>query len=269
MQEYIYLKNENLAVKIAKNGGSILEVEHLDSPLPIKADFVFPVCGAQNANGLNIAGNSYQMDKGGFVGKTEFGVLECYEDYVQMFASSNEDTVAVYPFAFNLLISYKLLGKAIEVNFIVDNLSEYKMPFSAGINLGVDFGGNASQKKIVFSNDEVLSAHDMKNGMIFDGTRRINSSNGNEISFCKGDYFLTENLISDFFEVYNDDRKILGVEFQNAHNLALNCTGKDATFGIWNGLPDTYGKRQDFILRDGTVLLDENSSYEMTFTIIF
>ena len=134
--EYIVLKNEYLTMKISHVGASILEITDAEGNLLVSkgTGISFPVCGGVYNNTVTIGESDCSISKNGFAKNCEFMLLESYEDYAEFIFTADEATVKDYPFSFNIFMSYKLLGKAIEINCRVGNFSEYKMPYSFGLN---------------------------------------------------------------------------------------------------------------------------------------
>ena len=142
----ITLKNEYLTVILSAYGAEMTSIktadgeEHLHQKDSIfwnrQAPVLFPVTGGVIGDKININGKSYDMPKHGFAMNTVFNLMECSEDIAVFSLLSNEETKKMYPYDFELLITYKLLGKSIDVSYEVINDGEDTMYFSIGSHEG-------------------------------------------------------------------------------------------------------------------------------------
>ena len=142
----ITLKNEYLTVILSAYGAEMTSIktadgeEHLHQKDSIfwnrQAPVLFPVTGGVIGDKININGKSYDMPKHGFAMNTVFNLMECSEDIAVFSLLTNEETKKMYPYDFELLITYKLLGKSIDVSYEVINDGEDTMYFSIGSHEG-------------------------------------------------------------------------------------------------------------------------------------
>lgn len=63
---------------------------------------------------------------------SEFELVNKTADSVSFRLKYSEETLKVYPYKFELTVSYVLSGKSVNVTWIVDNLDEGKIYFSIG-----------------------------------------------------------------------------------------------------------------------------------------
>lgn len=98
---------------------------------------LFPICGNLPDNIYTYKGRQYQLKQHGFardlpweVSDTKIG--ECAS--ITLTLKSNESTLAVYPFKFQLVFTYQLQGQRLKIlqNYI--NQSDEVMPFAAGFH---------------------------------------------------------------------------------------------------------------------------------------
>lgn len=93
---------------------------------------LFPFIGKLVDCTFRYNGNSYVMDKHGFVKDMEFEVAEKTGDSVVFAVESNEQTLAKYPFTFRFEVEYLLEGTTLVQNCRVVNKSEETMHFCLG-----------------------------------------------------------------------------------------------------------------------------------------
>lgn len=98
-----------------------------------RSPVLFPVVGALKEDQYTYQGKTYPMSQHGFARDMEFDVFEQSTDAITFVLKSNETTRAVYPFDFELYLSYQLGGDGLTVAYKVVNASATdEMFFSIG-----------------------------------------------------------------------------------------------------------------------------------------
>ena len=138
----VNLKNEFLTVTISSYGAEITSIkdandkEYLHQKDMIfwnrQAPILFPVCSNLINNEISINSVTYTIMPHGFVMNKDFNLMECTEDLAVFSFVSDEETKEMYPYDFELIITYKLLGKSLDVSYEVINDSDGDMYFSIG-----------------------------------------------------------------------------------------------------------------------------------------
>jgi galactose mutarotase-like enzyme len=96
---------------------------------------LFPVVG-WTRDGARVAGRQYGLGLHGFAAAQTFEVESRSERAARLSLSDNEDTRAVYPFAFRLTIDYRLGESALEIAIEVENKDSSPMPYACGLHPG-------------------------------------------------------------------------------------------------------------------------------------
>lgn len=99
---------------------------------------LFPICGNLPDNTYSIDGQSYTLAQHGFARNlpwivSDRGVKE-NGAILQLTLESNEDTLSVYPFEFQLEFTYRLQGTRLHIEQRYTNKSDRPMPFSTGLH---------------------------------------------------------------------------------------------------------------------------------------
>ena len=99
---------------------------------------LFPICGNLPDNTYSVNGQSYTLAQHGFARNlpwtvSDRGVKE-NGAVLQLVLDSNEDTLSVYPFEFQLEFTYRLQGNQLHIEQRYTNKSEQSMPFSTGLH---------------------------------------------------------------------------------------------------------------------------------------
>lgn len=122
-QELLYLDTERFAnPDLTVRGG-----------IPI----LFPICGNLPDNTYTHNGQTYTLKQHGFARDLPWQVSEqVTQDSVSitLVLSSNAQTLAVYPFQFQVAFTYQLQGHTLAIHQRFENRSDEPMPFSAGLH---------------------------------------------------------------------------------------------------------------------------------------
>lgn len=98
-----------------------------------RAPILFPIVGRLIDDEYRFNGKSYHLPKHGFVRKNEaWKLIDREDDMLRFLISEDEKTLSVYPFAFDLIVTYILDGRALRVSHTVVNKNEDTMYFSIG-----------------------------------------------------------------------------------------------------------------------------------------
>ncbi len=101
-----------------------------------QAPVLFPVVGQVKNDTFTYKGKAYTMPKHGLARKLPFTVKEQQADKIVFSLKSDENTLAKYPFEFELLVSYALEGNKLVAGHTVINLTDGEMYFSLGAHPG-------------------------------------------------------------------------------------------------------------------------------------
>lgn len=137
------LENEFLCVEISEAGAEVTRVYDKENAVEIlwNADakywkrhspVLFPNVGKTWNNTVLFDGGQYPASQHGFARDTRFSVVAETEDTVTFMMQSTTETKKLYPFEFELCISYRLYGKELEVQWQVKNCDNKKMYFTIG-----------------------------------------------------------------------------------------------------------------------------------------
>lgn len=141
------IQNDHLCASVQSLGAqlcSLREVstgrEHLWQGDPAvwsgQAPLLFPVIGRLNGGKYRWAGQEYAMPKHGFARKREFALESQSASQLTLLLRDDENTRAIYPFSFELRLTFALEGNALSVRHSVVNTGAGNMPFCLGAHPG-------------------------------------------------------------------------------------------------------------------------------------
>ena len=135
------LRNDVLELTADTHGAEILSVKRDGTEYIWYGDpafwgrrtpILFPFVGQVRGGAYRHKGISYPMGQHGFARDQEFELLSRTENSLSFVLRENEQTLAVYPFRFELVVTYTLDGDTAAVDWKVRNTGEETLYFSIG-----------------------------------------------------------------------------------------------------------------------------------------
>ncbi|WP_086313060.1 aldolase 1 epimerase LacX [Enterococcus sp. 7F3_DIV0205] len=139
----VQIENEFLIATIAEDGAELVSlkskknnIEYIWQADPAfwgrHAPVLFPVVGRLKDDRYTYENQTYPMSQHGFARDSLFEVIEHGSELVSLSLKSNKETKKVYPFDFELILSYALEADNLVVNYQVENTGNSEMYFSIG-----------------------------------------------------------------------------------------------------------------------------------------
>ena len=164
------LENEFLCVDIEEAGAEATRIfdKQKDTEVLWEGDplywkrhspVLFPNVGKTYQNTVRIDGLQYPTSQHGFARDNTFTCIKSTEDTASFLLHSSEETKEVYPFDFELYITYRLERKTLHVQWKVKNPSDEPMYFTIGGHPAFRFAGKYEKKEdycLRFPRKEVL-----------------------------------------------------------------------------------------------------------------
>lgn len=239
---------------------------------------LFPFIGVLKNGKYKYKDNEYEMKKHGFVRYETVEVTEYQENSVTFTFSSNEKTIAIYPFKFDLKIKYTIEDdNKLSINFVVKNKNSEKMLFSLGGHPG--FSLNINDKNKINNYYLEFSCKEVSNRLLLDGLFLSDISESylnnekiirlsNEI--FNNDAIVLENIKSDKIFLKNDNEsKYLEIGIKDFPYIAI-WSVPNAPFVCvepWCGLPDSKNHDGNLENKEGINILDVNEEFSREITI--
>lgn len=137
----VEIKNDKLTVKVASLGAELQSIQDSDGreylwqageKWPRRSPILFPIVCSVNDDTYTVDGREYHLPRHGFARDTEFKLVAQGEHKVTYALHETEETLKVYPYRFNLAVSYKLSGNKIHVVWHVENTDTREIHFQIG-----------------------------------------------------------------------------------------------------------------------------------------
>ena len=97
---------------------------------------LFPIVGAVNNGEFRYRGKTYPLGNHGFARKSEFELIEETGEKLVYSLKSNDENRKMYPFEFELQLTYSLDGASVKIGYEVFNKGTEVMPFQIGTHPG-------------------------------------------------------------------------------------------------------------------------------------
>lgn len=167
-----YLENEFLSLTFNSVGGTLSSIK---SPLGIEylwqgnpeywsgqAPVLFPICGSlRNDEAITKDGKELHIPRHGLVRKRDFHYEGQEWNRIVFSIMTDDELFKAFPYKFRLLIEYKLMGKLIQVSYIIENFGDDDMPFfiggHPGFNCPLQENENYTDYYIEFEKEENCS----------------------------------------------------------------------------------------------------------------
>lgn len=242
-----------------------------------RAPILFPIVGSLAGGTYRLGNRSFELSRHGFARGKMFEVVAITPSSATFRLSSDESTLAVYPFQFELEVSYVLASSTLSVTALVRNTGNVPMPASLGFHPGLrwplPYGAAREAHYIEFESDEP--------GLV----RRINAE-----GLLVPEGFPTPVVnrrltLSD--ELFRDDVLILdrlhsrSVRYGPAHGPQIEVRFPDAQYlGLWTkpgapficiepwqGITDPAGFTGDFTRKPGVFMVTPGASHSLNMGI--
>ena len=156
------------------------------------APILFPIVGRLMNDQYTLNDQSYTMRQHGFARDQVFQVIEHSEDCITLRLTDNEQTLAQYPFRFELLVKYTLYQDKLEIEHRVTNLDVKELYYSLGGHPGFHIDGKLSAYYLDFGDDYTVQQH-LITGNYYNGkTKEIQLSRKFELS---DDLFASDAIV--------------------------------------------------------------------------
>lgn len=122
---------------------------------------LFPICSGLKDDEFIYEGKTYTMQKHGFARRAKFDVEKVDSNTVTFLLSSDNCPQDNYPFKYEFRIIYTLVGKKLNVEYNIRNLTDGDMYFSVGAHEAYNCPEGIDNYEIIFDQKENLDAYQL------------------------------------------------------------------------------------------------------------
>ena len=272
-----YLKSGNLEVTISSLGAEMVSVKYDgkerlwqndNNTWSGHAPVLFPIAGKIK---VKIDGVTYPLLQHGFARRREFEFVSNEDNQITFKLSSDEETLKLFPYHFNLYISYTLSDSLIEMRYKVENTDDKDIYYSLGTHTSFSLDDTIDNYYVELPQDKEL----------------WNNINDKDPSLTKDVIKLSDNGILDFSTEYIDNAKT--IIFKNLKSKSATLIHKNGMkiakieydgfpyilfwhplgskmvcMEPWHNILDTKGDEREFKDKDNIIKLKPQESNELT-----
>ena len=283
------IKNEHIKVKIKSFGAELNSLQKIDEDLEYiwqgdskywnrHSPILFPIVGRLKNDSYTYQNQKYNMTQHGFARDKEFEVIKNEADFMEFRLKSDEKTLEIYPFSFELYLSYKLEKNSLIVSYKVINKSDDKMLFSIGAHPAFNWTLKEDEKKedyfLEFENIKKTKRYFLNDkGLVYDSV---------DLKIIDNKIVLNEELFKNDALVFNDsnikiltlknsnNKNFVKLEFKNFPYLGIWSKPSGAPFVCiepWFGVADEDSSNQNFEDKKGLISLEKNEIFSCFYSI--
>ncbi|MGC4100182.1 aldose 1-epimerase family protein [Ferruginibacter sp.] len=222
---------------------------------------LFPIVGGLKDDTYYYQGKAYKLPRHGFAREREFAVTQISATEAVFTLTNDAQTAAVYPFAFELQLRYRLQNATLYCSYEVYNPGDTELLFSVGGHpaFAVPYKGNSSYSDhyLRFNVTEPLQRWKLENGLVANHAEPLETD---------------DNILPLHAALFYEDAIVL--KHIRSNSISLGCTknahglhfsfedfpffgiwaAKDAPFVClepWCGIADSVDTDQQLINKEG------------------
>lgn len=277
----ITIQNQAIKAVIKTKGAELSSLQKEDKNYiwEINSEFwnktspiLFPIVGALKNNEYFHEGKVYKLSRHGFARDFEFDVIENSGNAVVFSLKSNEETLKVYPFHFELQLSYILEDSKLVVKYEIINHSSKKMYYSIGAHPAFNIDGNFEDFSLIFDDEKDLETYKLEKDL-FSGKTEILKLNGNilplQYELFEEDALVFKNFATKSLTLAKNKESVMKVSFPDFPYLGI-WTKKDAPFICiepWLGIADNANASGKIEEKEGIQILENNSKKQIAWSV--
>jgi len=153
-----------------KNAGGLELLWQAGAEWPRHAPLLFPIVGRLKDDALRHRGRTYPMTQHGFARDSRFDWLEREPTYCRLVLHEGPATLARYPFAFRLVVTYAVGNADLTVTLQIFNMGDEVLPASVGAHPAFNWPLSPELMKedyrLVFSSEEGAPIRRLSSGLM-------------------------------------------------------------------------------------------------------
>lgn len=242
-----------------------------------RAPILFPIVGTLAGGGYRLDGRSFALARHGFARGKRFEVVATTGSSATFRLQADDATLAVYPFRFELEVSYALASSTLSVSASVRNTGDGAMPASIGFHPGLrwplPYGAPREAHFIEFEADEPapirrISAEGLLRPEAFPtpvANRRLMLAD----DLFRDDVVIFDRLNSKSLRYGAATGPVIEVRFPDAQYLGV-WTKPGAPFICiepWQGISDPVGFAADFTRKPGVFSVAPGATHSLNMSL--
>ena len=282
------IKNDFIKAKIKSFGAELNSLQKCGKDLEYiwqgdakywarHSPILFPIVGGLKKDNYFYKNQKYNMTQHGFARDKEFDIIEPKDDFLEFRLCNDEKSLEIYPFDFELYLSYKLEKSSLIISYKVVNKSDKKMLFSIGAHPAFNWSLEENLKKEDYflefevNNSKRYFLNEL--GLVYDSM---------DLEFEEKKLFLNEELFKNDALVFNDlniknitfknikNENFIKLNFENFPYLGIWSKPSGAPFLCiepWFGVADEDNSNQNLEDKKGIITLQKDEVFSCSYSI--
>ncbi len=283
--QLITIKNGGFTAQISTMGAELQSLKSADGTEYIwqgdpdvwgdRAPILFPICGGLKEDKYVFEGKEYTIPKHGYALKSEFEVESVADESATFLLKSSEETKKVFPFDYELRVTYVLKDNGLDTKYSVTNKSDKNMFFSIGAHEGYACPEGVEEYSLCFDKKEVLTHNELHGNLLSDDVKIL--GDGIDELPLNYDYFKVDaltflNLKSRAITLkHKDGNRRVRIDFPGFDYVFVwtmaGKYGKYVCIEPWCGIPDFEGTSYDFTKKKGINEIGAGETFDRIHTI--
>ena len=295
------IKNSFIKAKIKSFGAELNSLQKLDDSTDETIEYIwqankdfwnrhspilFPIVGRLKEDSYFYKNQKYSMTQHGFARDKEFEVVKQESDFIEFRLKSDEKTLEIYPFLFELYISYTLVKTKLIISYKVVNKNADEMLFSIGAHPAFNWTFTNESKKedyfLEFENIKKTKRYFLNElGLVY---------KNEDLEIKNNKILLNEELFKNDALVFNDaniktvslknknenknenkkDNRIIKVDFESFPYLGIWSKPSGAPFICiepWFGIADEENSNQNLEDKKGMIRLEKDEVFSCFYSV--
>ena len=280
-----YIENENLILGVKEFGCEITSIKSKSTGYEFmwqgnpdiwggQAPILFPIVGRLIDDKYTLDGTEYEMPKHGFARKSGWTSLCSDGNSMSFRLSATDETRKIYPYEFDLPVTYTLIGNSLVVSHNIANKNDKTMYFSIGAHpafnctIGDTLSFDKTETLYTEKIDLVQSLRLPDKTLVLDNEKDIVITNDifNEDALILSD-IKSENIA---LNLDKSDKKII---FNLGGAPYLGIWAKPGAPYVciepWFGVNDSQEKKDDFSQKDAINAVASGDTFNFTWKAEF
>lgn len=240
---------------------------------------LFPIIGALKGQTYHYQGTSYTLPKHGFFrGNTNVRLISRTPSRLSFALSSDQETLARYPFSFEIKISFLLADRRLQVFHEVTNVGNSPMYFSLGGHPAFNYpwkeGENKDDYYLQFEQKENNVIYEVLDNGLLSGREKPLLKNDDRLYLEKGLFdqdalIFKETNSSNVSLRSKKSKNSISIQFSDFPYLAIwsKPEAKFLCIEPWHGLPDFEKSKQELTKKQGIIKLPSGNIHYASYTI--
>ncbi len=286
------IKNKHLKVVISDLGAELQSIQMINDSVELlwqlnkqvwerQAPLLFPIIGRLKDEEYKYNERTYKIPIHGFAYTSNFKIKEQLEEKITFSLTDNNITKSVYPFLFELLVTYQLDENKLIKQHTIINKGEDKMLFELGghegYNLSLFSGEKMEDYYLQFTNQGSLLTYTTDEDVMMNKFKKEIPLDNNKL-FMSPEVFKNDALIMDNLKVREVAIKntknpyVVKVIFEDFKYLGIWTKYMRSNYVCiepWSSLPDANYIDKQLLNKQDIISLQPNEKKELTYTMLF